>query len=199
MKSTIRVATLAASGIFVVAAMAASGLAQNASGSIAAGVNANGVTEFRDERTGKVWTPENVSQDDKLGPAAPSSALDRAFDPRTQLTAVEGVTVQKPRANSMGVVPITAGPSVPIVTLDGASPQAVPAARWLTVLYVTNNSANVIDIVVSCLFTNADRKVEDTRVIIPSAGPGERLGFPVYGPRVDMFVDRVTCGVIAPT
>jgi len=75
----------------------------------------------------------------------------------------------------------------------------VPAERWLAVLYITNNSANVIETVVGCTFTNADRKVEDTRAIIPPAGPGERLGVAVHGPRVEMFVDRVTCRVISPT
>jgi hypothetical protein len=98
----------------------------------------------------------------------------------------------------MAVVPVTAGPGVPIVTIDGASLQALPGERWLAVLYVTNNSANVVETVVGCTFTNGGRKVEDTRAIIPAAGPGERLGLAVYGPRVDLFVDRATCRVISP-
>ena len=157
-------------------------------------------TQFRDERTGKVWTLDNVSQDSRPGvPTSPVSPQDRAFNPNAQTAVVEGVTVQRPRTNLMGVVPVTAGPSVPLVTIDGASLQAVPAQRWLAVLYVTNNSANVIETVVGCTFTNADRKVEDTRAILPPAGPGERLGLAVNGPRADMFVDRVTCRVISPT
>lgn len=187
MTPAIRLAAIVAAGAFASAMMIASSLAQTAPG------------QFRDERTGKVWTPETVSQDSKAGSATPSSARDRAFDPRSQLAVVEGVTVQRPRANLMAVLPVTAGPNVPIVTLDGASLQAVPGERWLTVIYVTNNSANIVDTVVGCLFTNADRKVEDTRVIVPPAGPGERWGMPVYGPRVDLFVDRVTCRVISPT
>jgi hypothetical protein len=187
MKPAIRFATIVAAGTFALAMIAASALAQTVPG------------QFVDQRTGKVWTPETVSQDNKAGPATPSSARDRAFDPRSQLTVVEGVSVQRPRANLMAVLPVTAGPGVPIVTLDGASLQAVPGERWLTVIYITNNSANVIDVVVGCTFTNAGRKVEDTRVIVPPAGPGERLGLPVYGPPVDLFVDRATCRVIAPT
>jgi hypothetical protein len=187
MKPAIRLAAIVAAGTFALAMMAASSLAQTVPG------------QFRDERTGKIWTPEIVSQDDKTGSATPSSARDRAFDPRSQLAVVEGVTVQRPRANLMAVLPITAGPTVPIVTLDGASLQAVPGERWLTVIYITNNSANIVDVVVGCTFTNANRKVEDTRAIVPPAGPGERLGLPVYGPPVSLFVDRVTCRVISPT
>lgn len=187
MKPAIRLAATVAAGTFALAMMAASSLAQTAPG------------QFLDPRTGKVWTPETVSQDNKAGPATPSSARDRAFDPRSQLTVVEGVTVQRPRANLMAVLPVTAGPGVPIVSLEGASLQALPGERWLTVIYVTNNSANIVDVVVACTFTNADRKVEDTRVIVPPAGPGERWGMPVYGPPVDLFVDRVICRVISPT
>lgn len=182
MKRATRVATAAAAGTLALV-LAASALAQTTG-------------QFRDERTGKVWTPETVSQDNKLAP--PTSERDKAFDPRSQVAVVEGVTVQRPRANLMGVLPITAGPSVPIATLDGASLQAVPGERWLTVIYITNNSANVVDSVVGCTFTNAGRKVEDTRVIVPPAGPGERLGVPVYGPRVDLFVDQVLCRIMSP-
>lgn len=189
MKPVVRLATIATAGAVWLAVSGVSVLAQNAPGQV----------QFRDERTGKVWTPETVSQDNRAIPPAPTSVQDKAFDPRSQLAVVEGVTVQRPRANLMGVLPVTAGPSVPIVTLDGASLQAVPGERWLTVIYVTNNSADIVDTVVGCMFTNADRKVEDTRVIVPPAGPGERWGMPVYGPRVDLFVDRVTCRVISPT
>ncbi len=154
--------------------------------------------EFRDPRTGKVWTPYNVGQDDKPATAPSTSLQDKAFDPRTQHAVVEGVTVQRPRAQVMGVLPVTAGPSVPLVTIDGASLQAVPGERWITALYVTNNSGDPVNAVIGCLFTNGDRKVEDTRVIMPPAGPGERLAVQVVGPRVDMFVDRVNCQIITP-
>ena len=132
-------------------------------------------------------------------PAPAVSNRDKAFDPQAQNAVVEGVSVQHPRAQLMGVLPVTAGPSVPLVTLDGASLQAVPGERWVTALYLTNNSADTVNTVVGCLFTNAGRKVEDTRVIVPPAGPGERLALQVYGPRVDIFVDRVTCQIVSPT
>ena len=134
-----------------------------------------------------------------MAPAPAISSQDKAFDPQAQRAVIEGVTVQRPRAQLMGVLPVTAGPNVPLVTLDGASLQALPGERWLTALYVTNNSDAVANAVVGCLFTNADRKVEDTRVIVPPAGPGERWALQVYGPRVDIFVDRVTCQIISPT
>ena len=154
--------------------------------------------EFRDPTTGKVWTPYNVSQDDKLTRAPAISNQDRAFNPQAQNVVVDGVTVQRPRAQLMGTMPVTAGPSVPLVTLDRASLLAVPGERWITALYVTNNSADMVNTVVGCLFTNAGRKVEDTRIVVPPAGPGERLALQVYGPRVDIFVDRVTCQILAP-
>ena len=185
MKPAIRLATIAAVGGLALATAAASVMAQ-------------GVPEFRDAKTGKVWTPYNVSQDGKAPANQAPSAADKAFDPQAQIASVDGVTVQRPRANLMGLVPITAGPTVPIVTIDGPSLQAVPGQRWLTVLYLTNNSDTIVDSVVGCTFTNGDRKVEDTRVIMPPAGPGERIGVPVYGPRVEVFVDRVTCRVLSP-
>ncbi len=155
--------------------------------------------EFRDPKTGKVWTPYNVSKDEQRAAVPATSSQDKAFDPQAQRAVIEGVTVQRPRAQLMGVLPVTAGPSVPLVTLDGASLQAIPGERWITALYVTNNSAATVDTVVGCLFTNAGRKVEDTRVIVPPAGPGERLALQAYGPRVDIFVDRVTCQILSPT
>lgn len=149
--------------------------------------------QLRDERTGKVWTPELV---DTNPDGTQKSWADRAFDPRSQTAAVPGEIVQRPRANLMGTVPITAGPAVPIVVIDTPSLQAVPGSHWLAVLYVTNNSGNTVNTVVGCQFTNQGRKVEDVRVIVPPAGPGERLGVPVRGPRTDLFVDQVACRVL---
>ncbi len=169
-------------------------------GQVGAGVTANGVTEFRDEKTGKVWTPENVSKDNQTPQqqaATPSTPADKAFDPTTQAVPTQIVT-QRPRGNLMGTVPITAGPTVPVVVIDSPWLQAVPNQNWLSVLYVTNNSANVVDPVIGCTFTNGGRPVQDTRVVLNPAGPGERWGVPVYGPPVSVFVDRVTCRVISP-
>jgi hypothetical protein len=191
MRQTGRLATTVAVAVLA-GALVMPALAQTASPGGAA-------AEFRDPKTGKVWTPYNVSQDDKAAPAPAISNRDKAFDPQAQHAVVEGVSVQHPRAQLMGVLPVTAGPSVPLVTLDGASLLAVPGGRWITALYVTNNSGATVNTVVGCLFTNAGRKVEDTRVMVPPAGPGERLALQAYGPRVDIFVDRVTCRIISPT
>jgi hypothetical protein len=88
---------------------------------------------------------------------------------------------------------------VPVVTLDAPSLQVMPAQYWLSILYLTNNSANTVKAVVGCHFNNGGRMVEDVRVVLPSAGPGERLGVPVRGPRYDVFVDHVSCSVISPS
>jgi hypothetical protein len=161
------------------------------------GALAQGVPQYRDTRTGKVWTPEIADQETST--YSPSSPADRAFDPRAQAIRVEGVSVQHPRAALMGTVPITAGPSVPLATLDVPSLQVLPGRYWLSILYLTNNSAGTVDAIVGCHFTNQGQRVEDTRIVVPPAGPGERLGVPVRGPRYDVFVDRVTCEMMAPT
>ncbi len=153
----------------------------------------------RDSRTGKVWTPDLAESPDSAGqPTSPNAYVNREFDPRSQSGRVEGIVVQRPRANLMGTVPITAGPSVPIVTLDMPTLQALPGRHWLSILYLTNNSGTTVDAVVGCHFLNHGREVENVRVIIPPAGPGERLGVPVRGPRTDLFVDSATCEVISP-
>ena len=182
MKYPIRFSVAAAVGTAAALAIAGTALAQG--------------PQFRDERTGKMWTPEIVSQDD--APQTATTYPDKAFDPRQQREMIPGVVRQHPRANLMGTVPITAGPTVPIVTLDAPSLQAIPGRHWLTVLYVTNNSGGSVDVVVGCQFTNQGRKVQDTQVIVPPAGPGERLGLGVRGPATDLFVDRVSCEVMSP-
>jgi hypothetical protein len=171
--------------------VAGSALAQNVAISPAA------PGQLTDTRTGKVWTPAWDSQDARQ-PTDPSHPVNREFSPRSQTASVPGMIEQRPRATLMGTVPITAGPSVPVMALDTPSLQAVPAKRWIAILYVTNNSANPIDPIVDCHFTNGGQKVESIRARVPTAGPGERLGFAVHGPRVDMFVDKVTCLPMAP-
>ena len=156
-------------------------------------------TQFRDERTGKIWTPDNVSKDNQLRPAnEPSSPADRAFNPNAQIATAPNVVVQRPAANLLGTVPITAGPTVPIVTLESPSLQAIPSDRWVAPIYITNNSGAPANAQVGCTFTNGGRSVQETRVVVPTAGPGQRLGMPVYGPRTEVFVDRVLCRVLTP-
>lgn len=158
-----------------------------------------GQTQFRDERTGQVWTPDNVSQDNRPRPAnEPRTAADRAFDPSAQVATANGIDIQRPAATLMGTVPITAGPSVPVAVLESPSLQAVPGGRWVAPLYVTNNSAGDVNAQVGCTFTNGGRSVQEARVVVPTAHAGQRLATVVYGPRTEVFVDRVLCRLLTP-
>ena len=152
-----------------------------------------GVPEFRDPKTGQIWTPLNVGQ--QSGPPTPE---DLAFDPLGQAVYVRGVVVQRPGIVPLDAVPITAGPTVPIVNLGDATLRAVPGKRWQVVLYLDNNSASVVVPVINCRFTNAGNLVEQTHVLVPAVGPGLRVGMTIYGPKVDLFVDRAACAVTSP-
>jgi hypothetical protein len=152
-----------------------------------------GVPEFRDPKTGQIWTPLNVGR--QSGPPTPE---DLAFDPLGQAVYVRGVVVQRPGIVPLDSVPITAGPTVPIVNLGDATLRAVPGKRWQVVLYLDNNSAGVVVPVINCRFTNAGNLVEQTHVLVPAVGPGLRVGMTIYGPKVDLFVDRASCAVTSP-
>ena len=152
-----------------------------------------GVPEFRDPKTGQIWTPLNVGQ--QSGPPTPE---DLAFDPMGQAVYVRGVVVQRPAIVPLDAVPITAGPTVPIVNLGDATLRAVPGKRWQVVLYLDNNSAGVVVPVINCRFTNAGNLVEQTHVLVPAVGPGLRVGMTIYGPKVELFVDRAACAVTSP-
>jgi len=183
-------AALALSALMSVA-LASPALTQN----VATGPATPG--QLTDTRTGKVWTP-SVDTEDPGQPTDPAHPVNREFNPRDQTASIPGMVEQRPRATLMGTVPMTAGPSMPVMTLDAPSLQAVPAKRWIAIVYVTNNSAGSIDPIVDCHFTSNGQKVESVRARVPTAGPGERLGVALRGPRVDMFVDKVTCLPMAP-
>jgi len=150
-----------------------------------------------DTRTGRVWTP-NWDSLDAYQPTDPNHPVNREFNPRAQQASIPGMVALHPKAELMGTVPITAGPAMPFMTIDAPSLQAVPGKRWIAILYVTNNSGVSIDPIVDCHFTNHGQKVESVRLYVPTAGPGERLGMAVRGPRVDMFVDQTVCLPISP-
>jgi hypothetical protein len=188
MKSTNRPTGLLVLGSLVAFGMAAG--ATMAQTSVAA-VSENGTVEFRDQITGKTWSPSEVSQDGK-----PVSAEDRAFDPRAQVATANEVVVQHPNMHLLELVPITANPGMPIISIDNPNLQAIPGQHWQTALYVTNNSMDVVQPVLGCEISNGGRVVEETRVIVPVIGPGERWGVSAYGPPTSIFVDRVTCRVI---
>src|SRR5260370_31483797 len=106
-----------------------------------------GAFEFKDPKTGQVWTPETVSQDGR-----PLKPDDKAFDPQAQSVPLQ-VALQHMRGRPVGMVPITAGPTVPIVTMDNASLRAVPGHRWQVVLYLANNSGNPVAPAIPSPFT----------------------------------------------
>jgi hypothetical protein len=152
-----------------------------------------GVPQFRDPKTGQVWTPLNVG-----GKSGPPTPQDLAFDPLGQAAQVRGVVTQRPAIVPLASVPVTAGPRVPIVNLGDASLNAVPGKRWEVVLYLDNNSASPVLPLLNCRFTNSTQLVEQTHVLVPQVGPGLRVGMIIYGPKTDVFVDRASCAVKSP-
>jgi hypothetical protein len=153
----------------------------------------SGQPQFRDPKTGQIWTPGNVG-----GQSGPNTPADRAFDPQRQTAAVKGTVVQTPAVTLLGTVPITAGPTVPIATIDDASLTAIPSQRWQVVLYLNNNSAATISPVIECRFTNSGTSVQDVRANLPPVGAGQRVGLTVNGPQTNLFVDRAECRLASP-
>jgi hypothetical protein len=151
-----------------------------------------GAFEFRDPKTGQVWTPETVGQDGK--PIGPD---DRAFDPTAQSAPLQAV-LQKAVAKPVGSVPITAGPTVPIAELQNLALRVVPGQRWQLAVYINNNSATAIDPVVECRFMNHGQPVTYTRAVLSRVGPGVRAGIEVVGPRAEIFVDTANCEIVSP-
>jgi hypothetical protein len=147
-----------------------------------------GPQQFRDPKTGQIWTPENVG-----GGPAPTTPADRAFNPQGQAAAVPGMVVQAPSVRVLGSVPLTAGPTVPIAVIDDASLSVIPGQRWQVTLYLNNNSAGTINPVIDCRFTNGGQLVESTRASLPPIAGGQRVGLVVYGPTSNLFVDRSDC------
>src|SRR5215212_5491387 len=132
----------------VVLAAASPALAKAPRSSVDVPVTAGAAPEFRDPKTGLVWTPDNVGL-----VSGPNTPADRAFDPLAQSVRVEGTIVQRPKITPLVAVPITAGPTVPIVNIDSATLQAVPEKRWRIVLYLDNNSARTVVPLLRCGFT----------------------------------------------
>jgi hypothetical protein len=151
-----------------------------------------GVPEFRDPKTGTVWTPENVGRDGK--PILPE---DQAFDPAAQSAPVS-VVLQKAIAKPVGTVPVTVGPTVPILNMESMTLRAVPGQRWHLVMYLNNNSNQPVSPVLECRFTNGGKLVTATRVEVSQVGASVRAGIAVAGPRVQYFVDKASCQVISP-
>lgn len=177
----------------VIAGCAASAALAQGSGRGIDVMAGQGAPEFRDAKTGQVWTPATVGQDGRplAGPE------DKAFDPTAQ-NAPAMIAQQRVQGRPVGSVPVTAGASTPIVAMDGATLRAVPGQRWQVVLYLDNNSANPVDPVIECHFRNGSIDVMTTRAAVARTAPSVRQGLVVYGPRTDIFVDRAACNVVSP-
>jgi hypothetical protein len=173
--------------VFVGIALASSAVAQTPP------TSAQPQQQFRDPKTGQIWTPQNVGRI-----SGPNTPADRAFNPQAQTTVVKGTVVQTPGVSPVGTVPITAGPTVPIAIIDNATLSAIPAQRWQVVLYLNNNSANTINPVIDCRFTNGSNLVEETRANLPPVGGGQRVGLTIFGPQTTLFVDRADCRLTSP-
>jgi hypothetical protein len=177
----------------VILAIASPAFAKAPRSSVDVPVSSGAKPEFRDPKTGQIWTPENVGL-----ASGPNTPADRAFDPLAQAVNIEGFIVQRPKITPLVSIPITAGPTVPIANIDSATLQAVPGQRWRVVLYLDNNSSKTVVPLLHCSFTNSGRPVEATRVLVPAVGAGLRVGLTVYGPKTNLFVDRATCKVESP-
>ena len=149
--------------------------------------------QFRDPKTGKVWTPRNVG-----GVSGPNTPADRAFNPQAQTGSVPGVVAQSPAAEIVGTVPITAGPTVPLVNIDNVALRVRPGARWSVVLYLQNNSASTLAPSLDCRFTNGGRLVLDSYITVPPVAGGQRVGLSLAGPPSELYVDNVSCQVVSP-
>jgi hypothetical protein len=177
----------------VMSSMVASGIALPA---LAQQPRPDGQPQFRDPRTGQIWTPETVGSGKTTDLSVPA---DRAFDPKAQTSTVPGTVIQAPSIRVLGSVAITAGPTVPIAVIDDASLSVIPEQRWQVTLYLNNNSAGVINPVIDCHFTNGGTMVENTRASLPPVAGGQRVGLVIYGPASNLFVDRSECRLVSPS
>ena len=88
---------------FIGMTMASAAMAQAPRSSVEVGAS-TGAPEFRDPKTGQVWTPDNVGL-----VSGPNTPADRAFDPLAQSVRVEGTVVQRPKIIPLGAVPTLVG------------------------------------------------------------------------------------------
>jgi len=162
--------------------------------SAAAQPAAPGVPSFRDPKTGQVWTPNNVGG--YTGPE--TTQQDRAFNPNAQAVPTGQVYQQNAQVSVIGQVPITAGPTVPLVGIDDPSLTVQPGARWQVVMYLQNNSASTFAPSLNCRFTNAGKTVMASYVQIAPVAGGNRVGLVFSGPPSNVYVDNVSCSVLSP-
>ena len=145
--------------------------------------------EFRDPKTGQVWTPDNVGQDGK--PVAPA---DRAFDPSGQAVVVGPPVRVMPTVSVIGTVPISSPPA-PLVEVNDLSLRTGDDGYWHAEFHLQNNNASPHAPEVVCAFRNGDKPVMQADIAVPSVGPGDRLSVSFNGPRDFVFVDGMDCRV----
>lgn len=145
---------------------------------------------FRDEKSGKIWTPDNVGEDGK--PIAPE---DRAFDPSGQAVMMSSSVENNVRIRPVGRVPMDAGPNVPIVDANDLRLRAAPGGFWSLEVHLNNNSTVPRSPLIRCDFNNSGRTVHEVTASISSVGPGERVAFTLRGPRSDVYVNTAQCFV----
>lgn len=86
------------SAFYSLAAMLMTGVA-----TLAVASSALAQAQFRDEKTGKIWTPDNVSKEIQLRPSnEPVTPADRAFDPNAQIATATGVVHPAPGSQPDG-------------------------------------------------------------------------------------------------
>jgi hypothetical protein len=146
--------------------------------------------EFRDPKTGQIWTPYNVGRE--RGPVSPQ---DRAFNPEAQVVTVRGVVDQQAATQFIATVPMIAGPTVPLVSLDSPTLTVMPGARWQLTIYLNNNATVSYIPVLDCRFLNGERLVEQSRVTMAPVAAGTRLLLTLQGPSSEIYVNSATCGV----
>jgi len=151
-----------------------------------------GAPSFRDPKTGQVWTPSNVG-----GGGPPTSPQDRAFNPNAQNLTAGQIYQQNAQVQVIGQVPITAGPTVPLVDIDNPT-LSVPGSRWQVVMYLQNNSASTFAPSLDCKFTNGGNLVLESYVQVGNVAGGNRVGLLFFGPPSNIYVDNISCRVMSP-
>ena len=152
-----------------------------------------GQPEFVDPKTGQVWTPENVG-----GKSGPNTPADRAFDPLAQATVVQGVVVQESAGHVPGHGADHRRPHRPSrhhrEHIAQSHPRAALASRHVSEQQQRRRRE-------PCHQLPFHQRRQSGRGYARGSAsdrPGRPRGLIVYGPRTTLFVDHVSCGVIAP-
>jgi len=100
----------------------------------------------------------------KIGPVgtitAPKGTTVIDLDGHTIMPGIVGL--QRPPTALLGWSPPSAGPNVPLVSLDNPTLSAVPGKRWQVALYVDNNANGTMVPMIDCSFTNGGNAVMDS-------------------------------------